>query len=160
MRRHGGGSTAAGEGAMDIMAVIFLVLGGLAAAAQGARAAAAGEGVHTAAVKRQLGLAARLAVNHTPKPAGGGALFIGGFFFLAGGVRPPAALGARAAAAREGFLPAAVNGLLGLAALLAVNLTTRYTGLHLGFNLFNGLTAGILGVPGVVLLLLVQWVIT
>ena len=77
MRRHGGGSTAAGEGAMDIMAVIFLVLGGLAAAA-----------------------------------------------------------------------------------LLAVNLTTRYTGLHLGFNLFNGLTAGILGVPGVVLLLLVQWVIT
>ena len=28
MRRHGGGSTAAGEGAMDIMAVIFLVLGG------------------------------------------------------------------------------------------------------------------------------------
>ena len=102
MRRHGGGSTAAGEGAMDIMAVIFLVLGGLAAAAQGGRAAAA----------------------------------------------------------REGFLPAAVNGLLGLAALLAVNLTTRYTGLHLGFNLFNGLTAGILGVPGVVLLLLVQWVIT
>ena len=102
MRRHGGGSTAAGEGAMDIMAVIFLVLGGLAAAA----------------------------------------------------------LGARAAAAREGFLPAAVNALLGLAALLAVVVTTRYTGLHLGFNLFNGLTAGILGVPGVVLLLLVQWVIT
>ena len=73
----------------------------------------------------------------------------------------PAAAGAPwPAAAREGFLPAAVNGLLGLAALLAVNLTTRYTGLHLGFNLFNGLTAGILGVPGVVLLLLVQWVIT
>lgn len=87
---------------MDMMALIFLVLGGLAAAAQGARAAAA----------------------------------------------------------REGFLPAAVNGLLGLAALLAVNLTSKYTGLHLGFNLFNGLTAGILGVPGVVLLLLVQWVIT
>lgn len=87
---------------MDMMALIFLVLGGLAAAAQGARAAAA----------------------------------------------------------REGFLPAAVNALLGLAALLAVNLTSKYTGLHLGFNLFNGLTAGILGVPGVVLLLLVQWVIT
>ena len=44
MRRHGGGSTAAGEGAMDIMAVIFLVLGGLAAAALGARAATAREG--------------------------------------------------------------------------------------------------------------------
>ena len=80
-------------------------------------------------------------------------------FLVLGGLAA-AALGARAATAREGFLPAAVNGLLGLAALLAVNLTTRYTGLHLGFNLFNGLTAGILGVTGVVLLLLVQWVIT
>ena len=80
--------------------------------------------------------------------------------FLGLGGRAAAALGARAAAAREGFLPAAVNGLLGLAALLAVNLTSKYTGLHLGFNLFNGLTAGILGVPGVVLLLLVPGVIT
>ena len=80
--------------------------------------------------------------------------------FLVRGGRAAAALGARAAAAREGFLPAAVNALLGLAALLAVNLTSKYTGLHLGFNLFNGLTAGILGVPGVVLLLLVRWVIT
>ena len=80
--------------------------------------------------------------------------------FLVMGGLAAAALGARAAAAREGFLPAAVNALLGLAALLAVNLTSKYTGLHLGFNLFNGLTAGILGVPGVVLLLLVQWVIT
>ena len=80
-------------------------------------------------------------------------------FLVLGGLAA-AALGARAAAAREGCLPAAVNGLLGLAALLAVNLTSKYTGLHLGFNLFNGLTAGILGVPGVVLLLLVQWVIT
>ncbi|MDE7041386.1 MAG: pro-sigmaK processing inhibitor BofA family protein [Oscillospiraceae bacterium] len=80
-------------------------------------------------------------------------------FLVLGGLAA-AALGARAAAAREGFLPAAVNALLGLAALLAVNLTSKYTGLHLGFNLFNGLTAGILGVPGVVLLLLVQWVIT
>ena len=80
-------------------------------------------------------------------------------FLVLGGLAA-AALGARAAAAREGFLPAAVNGLLGLATLLAVNLTSKYTGLHLGFNLFNGLTAGILGIPGVVLLLLVQWVIT
>ena len=80
-------------------------------------------------------------------------------FLVLGGLAA-AARGARAAAAREGFLPAAVNALLGLAALLAVNLTSKYTGLHLGFNLFNGLTAGILGVPGVVLLLLVLWVIT
>ena len=87
---------------MDMMALIFLVLGGLAAAALGARGAAARGGVHTAAGN------------------------------------PP----------------------LGRAAQRAVNLTSKYTGLHLGFNLFNGLTAGILGVPGVVLLLLVQWVIT
>lgn len=70
------------------------------------------------------------------------------------------ALGVRAAGGREGFLPAAVNGLLGLAALLAVNLSSRYTGVHLGFNLFNGAIAGILGIPGVVLLVLVQWVLT
>ena len=87
-------------------------------------------------------------------------MYLWGVFLVVLGVVAAAATVSRAAAAREGFLPAAVNGLLGLAALLAVNLTTRYTGLHLGFNLFNGLTAGILGVPGVVLLLLVQWVIT
>lgn len=69
-------------------------------------------------------------------------------------------LTARAAVGREGFLPAAVNGLLGLAVLFLVNVTSRYTGIHLGFNVFNGLVAGILGIPGVVLLLLVQWVFT
>ena len=57
-------------------------------------------------------------------------------------------------------LPKIILAVIILAALLAVNLTSKYTGLHLGFNLFNGLTAGILGVPGVVLLLLVQLVIT
>ena len=80
-------------------------------------------------------------------------------FLVLGGLAA-AAPGGRGAGARGGVRPAAGHGRLGLAALLAVNLTTRYTGLHLGFNLFNGLTAGILGVPGVVLLLLVQWVIT
>ena len=145
MRRHGGGSTAAGEGAMDIMAVIFLVLGGLAAAALGARAAGAGGGVPAGAGNRGFGVGAFINL----------VFFYGLVVALA-----PAPWAPWAEPAREGFLPAAVNGLLGLAALLAVNLTTRYTGLHLGFNLFNGLTAGILGVPGVVLLLLVQWVIT
>lgn len=70
-----------------------------------------------------------------------------------------AALVVRAAAAQEGALRAAVNGILGLAALLIVNLSAEYTGLHLGFNMFNGVTAGVLGIPGVVLLLLVQWVL-
>lgn len=70
------------------------------------------------------------------------------------------ALAVRAAVGREGFLPAAVNGFLGLAALLAVNVSSQYTGVHLGFKVFNGLVAGILGIPGVVLLVLVQWVLT
>ena len=71
-----------------------------------------------------------------------------------------AVLTLRAAAAREGFLRAAVNGILGLVALLVVNMSSAHTGIHLGFNLFNGAVAGVLGVPGVVLLVLVQWVLT
>lgn len=70
-----------------------------------------------------------------------------------------AVLAVRTAAAREGFARAAANGLLGLAALLIVNLSYEYTGIRLGFNVFNGVTAGILGIPGVVLLILVQWVL-
>ena len=49
------------------------------------------------------------------------------------------------------LLKAALNTILGLAALLV---------LSLGFNLFNALVVGVLGVPGLVLLLLVQWVLT
>ena len=71
-----------------------------------------------------------------------------------------AVLSARAAAVRDGFLHAAINGLLGLAALLIVNISSQYTGVNLGFNLFKGVVVGVLGVPGVVLLLLVQWVLT
>ena len=71
-----------------------------------------------------------------------------------------AVLTVRAAAAREGFLRAAVNALLGLAALFLVNASAGYTGVSLGFNLFNGLVAGVLGIPGVALLVLVQWALT
>ena len=71
-----------------------------------------------------------------------------------------AVLVVRTAAAQEGALRAAVNGILGLAALLIVNLSAEFTGIQLGFNVFNGVTAGVLGIPGVVLLLLVQWVLT
>lgn len=60
----------------------------------------------------------------------------------------------------EGAARAAVNAVLGLAALFAVNWTAAYTGIRLGFNLFNAAIAGVLGVPGVVLLVLVQWVFT
>ena len=71
-----------------------------------------------------------------------------------------AVLTVRAAAAREGFLRAAVNALLGLAALFLVNASAGYTGVSLGFSLFNGLVAGVLGIPGVALLVLVQWALT
>ena len=55
---------------------------------------------------------------------------------------------------------AAINTLLGLGGLLLLNATTAFTGLSLGVNLFNALVVGVLGVPGLVLLLLVQWVFT
>ena len=54
---------------------------------------------------------------------------------------------------------AAVNTLLGLGALL-LNAISPLTGLSLGLNLFNALVVGILGIPGLGLLLLVQWVLT
>lgn len=55
-------------------------------------------------------------------------------------------------------MKAALNTLLGLGALLLLNATTAFTGLHLGLNLFNALVVGVLGVPGLGLLLLVQWI--
>lgn len=51
------------------------------------------------------------------------------------------------------------NTVLGFGALWAINLTTAYTGLSLGLNLFNALTIALLGVPGLGLLLLVKWVL-
>ena len=52
-----------------------------------------------------------------------------------------------------------VNTLLGFAALWVVPLTAGFTGITLGLNLWNALVVAILGVPGFVLLLLVQWVL-
>ena len=49
------------------------------------------------------------------------------------------------------------NTLLGFGALLLVNMTSAVTGLSLGFNLLNAFVIGVLGVPGLGLLLLVQW---
>ena len=51
------------------------------------------------------------------------------------------------------------NTLLGFLALYIAGLTDPWTGTALGMNLWNALTVGILGVPGFVLLLLVQWVL-
>ena len=52
-----------------------------------------------------------------------------------------------------------VNTLLGFLALWAVNLTGAVTGIALGLNLTNALVIGTLGLPGFVLLLLIQWVL-
>ena len=52
-----------------------------------------------------------------------------------------------------------VNTLLGFLALWVVQLTSGLTGIALGMNLWNALVVGILGVPGFVLLLLIQWVL-
>ncbi len=52
-----------------------------------------------------------------------------------------------------------VNTLLGFLALWAVNITAGATGIALGLNLWNALVIGILGLPGFVLLLLVQWIL-
>lgn len=51
------------------------------------------------------------------------------------------------------------NTLLGFLALWVVNLTAGVTGIALGLNLWNALVVGVLGLPGFVLLLLVQWVL-
>ena len=60
----------------------------------------------------------------------------------------------RAAPLRQ-ITRAGANSLLGLGALLLVNLTAPLTGVSLGFNLFNALVTLVLGVPGLGLLLLV-----
>ena len=52
-----------------------------------------------------------------------------------------------------------VNTLLGFLALWVVNLTVAFTGIALGFNLWNALVIGVLGLPGFLLLLLTQWVL-
>ena len=52
-----------------------------------------------------------------------------------------------------------INSVLGFGALWLLNLTGGGTGIALGLNIFNSLTVGILGVPGLFLLLLLQWVL-
>lgn len=56
-------------------------------------------------------------------------------------------------------LRVAGNSLLGLGALWLLDSVAPVTGLTLGVNWFNALTVGILGLPGLGLLLLVKWVL-
>jgi len=57
------------------------------------------------------------------------------------------------------ILRLAGNTLLGFLTLWIVQLTAGFSGISLGFNLWNALIVGVLGVPGLALLLLVQWVL-
>ena len=59
----------------------------------------------------------------------------------------------------DDLLRVLINSVLGFAAMWLLNLTSDVTGLSLGLNLFNALTIGVLGVPGFLLLLLLQWVL-
>ena len=52
-----------------------------------------------------------------------------------------------------------LNTLLGYLALWLVAATSAHTGIALGMNLANALVVGVLGLPGFVLLLLLQWVL-
>ena len=51
------------------------------------------------------------------------------------------------------------NTTLGFIALWATNLAAPVTGLALGLNLWNALIIAVLGIPGLILLLLAQWVL-
>lgn len=52
-----------------------------------------------------------------------------------------------------------LNTALGFLALWLLRCTASLTGITLGLNLWNAMTVGILGLPGFVLLLLLQWVL-
>lgn len=53
-----------------------------------------------------------------------------------------------------------VHSALGFGAVWLLNMTGAVSGISLGLNVFNALTIGILGLPGLGLLLLLQWVLT
>ena len=52
------------------------------------------------------------------------------------------------------------NAALGLGALWLVQLSGSWHGITLGINAFNALVVGVLGLPGLGLLAVLQWVLT
>ena len=55
-------------------------------------------------------------------------------------------------------LKVGMNTALGFLALIALDLFSPLLALHIGVNLINALIVGILGLPGLALLVLMQWV--
>ena len=52
-----------------------------------------------------------------------------------------------------------VNTLLGFAVLIIVNFLGSFIGISLGVNWINAVVIGLLGLPGVALLLVLQWLL-
>lgn len=50
-----------------------------------------------------------------------------------------------------------INGIIGAFALFAINIFGRFIGLTIGINPITALIAGFLGVPGIILLILLQY---
>ena len=51
-----------------------------------------------------------------------------------------------------------INGIVGFVSLFFVNFLGGYIGLSLGVNWINAIVVGVLGLPGVVLLLLLKYI--
>ncbi len=52
-----------------------------------------------------------------------------------------------------------INALVGFAVLFLLNFLEPYVGLSLGINWINAIVVGLLGAPGVVLLLLIKYLV-
>ncbi|MDD3705728.1 MAG: pro-sigmaK processing inhibitor BofA family protein [Clostridiaceae bacterium] len=51
-----------------------------------------------------------------------------------------------------------INGIIGAVALFAINIFSGLTGLSIGINPITALIAGFLGIPGIILLLFLQYI--
>ncbi|NLO39730.1 MAG: pro-sigmaK processing inhibitor BofA [Ruminiclostridium sp.] len=52
-----------------------------------------------------------------------------------------------------------VNALLGGAVILLINLLGQYINFHISLNVFSALIAGILGLPGVIVLIILKYLL-
>ncbi len=52
-----------------------------------------------------------------------------------------------------------INGIIGAFALFAINIFGRFIGLTIGINPITALVAGFLGIPGILLLILLQFLL-
>ena len=57
---------------------------------------------------------------------------------------------------RRPLRSAAINAVLGLAALFAVNLTSRFTGVHIPVNIYTVPSSAVFGIPACAALVIMQ----